>query len=104
MSLSFFCKTASASHVGKVREINEDSLLARPEVGLWVVADGMGGHGGGDLASNAVVAALATIEAPDWPPSFSRASRTASSASTPICARSPDRAGRGSSAPRSSRS
>jgi serine/threonine protein phosphatase PrpC len=65
MSLSFFCKTATASHVGKVREINEDSLLARPEIGLWVVADGMGGHGGGDLASNAVVTALATIEAPD---------------------------------------
>ena len=65
MSTPLFCNSATASHVGKVREINEDSLLARPEVGLWVIADGMGGHGGGDLASNAVVTALATIEAPD---------------------------------------
>ncbi len=65
MTTPFLCKTATASHVGKVREVNEDSLLARPEVGLWVVADGMGGHGGGDLASSAVVSALATIESPD---------------------------------------
>src|SRR5579862_3586148 len=62
MSSSYFCKSATASHVGKVREINEDRLLARPEVGLWVVADGMGGLGGGDLASGAAVAALATID------------------------------------------
>ena len=61
----FIFKTATASHVGKVREVNEDSLLARPEVGIWVVADGMGGHDGGDVASGAAVAALETIDAPD---------------------------------------
>ena len=57
----FTFRTASVSDVGKVRKLNEDSVLARPEIGLWAVADGMGGHGGGDVASRSVVAALATL-------------------------------------------
>ena len=43
------------SNVGKVRKHNEDSFLERTEVGLWVVADGMGGHAKGDVASNMIV-------------------------------------------------
>jgi protein phosphatase len=62
MSNPFVFHTATASHVGQVRKVNEDELLVRPEVGLWAVADGMGGHGGGDLASGAVVAALRSID------------------------------------------
>jgi protein phosphatase len=57
-------ETGAATHVGKVRQRNEDSYLARPETGIWAVADGMGGHESGDLASHTVIEALQSIQAP----------------------------------------
>jgi serine/threonine protein phosphatase PrpC len=54
--------SAAATDPGKIRTCNEDALLARPDHGLWVVADGMGGHQAGDFASLAVIAALAAID------------------------------------------
>jgi protein phosphatase len=56
--------TGAATHVGRVRHRNEDSYLTRPETGIWAVADGMGGHEAGDLASQTVIAALRTIDSP----------------------------------------
>lgn len=53
------------SHLGMVRAHNEDSVLAMPEAGLWVVADGMGGHEAGDVASQAIVEAEALVGHPD---------------------------------------
>ena len=46
------------TNVGKIREYNEDSLLQRSEVGMWAVADGMGGHHAGDVASQMIVNTL----------------------------------------------
>ncbi len=56
--------SAAETHRGNHRPVNEDAVLSRPEVALWAVADGLGGHAGGRLASRAVIDALATAALP----------------------------------------
>lgn len=51
----FRLETEAQSHVGMVRQLNEDRAYADPANGVWVVADGMGGHEAGDFASDAIV-------------------------------------------------
>ncbi len=58
-------RSFACTDVGAVRKINEDSMLAKPERGLWAVADGMGGHSAGDRASQLVVARLEALELSD---------------------------------------
>ena len=48
----------SRTDVGLRRKINEDSVFVDPERGLWAVADGMGGHEAGEVASTMVTDAL----------------------------------------------
>ena len=52
-------RSAGATDVGRVREVNQDCLLERPEFGVWVVADGLGGHSDGEHASRMVCDAFA---------------------------------------------
>ena len=54
-------KSASKSHVGMVRQVNEDACLDLPENRLWVVADGMGGHAAGDYVSSLIVDSLRSL-------------------------------------------
>jgi serine/threonine protein phosphatase PrpC len=54
-------ESAAFSDVGRVRDHNEDVYLARPDLGLFMVCDGMGGHSAGEVA-----AALATETASEF--------------------------------------
>lgn len=57
--MGFDC--VSRTHPGLKRKVNEDSILVRTDRGLWAVADGMGGHEAGDVASAKVVEALSLV-------------------------------------------
>jgi protein phosphatase len=53
--------SAGRTETGKVRRRNEDAILVREDVGLWVVADGLGGHSDGDYASALIVERLGAL-------------------------------------------
>ncbi len=54
-------KVASMTDPGRVRKANEDSLFADGRLGLLIVADGMGGHNGGEVASRIAVDTIAGL-------------------------------------------
>lgn len=51
-------RAGATTDVGRCREHNEDAFLARPELGIFAVADGMGGHESGDVASAIVASSI----------------------------------------------
>lgn len=61
MAAAAALETGVASHAGKVRDHNEDLSLVAPDIGVFAVADGMGGHDDGALASATVVEQLRSI-------------------------------------------
>lgn len=61
LRMRFDC--ASRTDVGLKRKINEDSILVETDRGLWAVADGMGGHEAGEVASTMVTDALRCVPA-----------------------------------------
>lgn len=57
-----FVSVGARTDVGRVRRLNEDAFVAGSHV--WAVADGMGGHAAGDVASRLATEVLATIDRP----------------------------------------
>ena len=51
----------SRTHPGRVRQVNEDACLEQCDHGIWAVADGMGGHSLGELASGLAMQSLVDL-------------------------------------------
>jgi protein phosphatase len=62
-------ESAGKTDVGLVREKNEDAMLIEPGMGLYVVCDGMGGHVGGQVASQLSVATMGEVIRTGYPES-----------------------------------
>ena len=68
MNLSQSLQSASLTDPGRVRDHNEDCIESRPEIGLYVLADGMGGYNAGEVASGMATSLIADGFQDAWKP------------------------------------
>ena len=68
MNLSQSLQTASLTDPGRVRDHNEDCIESRPTIGLYVLADGMGGYNAGEVASGMATSLIADGLEEAWTP------------------------------------
>ncbi|HUP96930.1 MAG TPA: Stp1/IreP family PP2C-type Ser/Thr phosphatase [Usitatibacter sp.] len=68
MNLSQSLQSASLTDPGRVRDHNEDCIESRPEIGLFVLADGMGGYNAGEVASGMATSLIADGLQDAWKP------------------------------------
>src|SRR5262245_14463520 len=68
MNLSQSLQSASLTDPGRVRDHNEDCIEARPDIGLYVLADGMGGYNAGEVASGMATSLIADGLQEAWLP------------------------------------
>jgi hypothetical protein len=87
MTMRFYA--AGRTDVGKLRSRNEDTIQVRNDAGLWVVADGLGGHTAGDYASQAIVERLSRVQRGDDAAELAVASKRFWRRSMPICRKLP---------------
>jgi serine/threonine protein phosphatase PrpC len=55
-------KSSATTHVGMVRKVNQDSYAERTDIGVWAVADGMGGHEAGEVASATITDSIKRLQ------------------------------------------